>query len=132
MTSNVSRPVGRVPLPADFAERVIGRVAKIERRRSIRRRALATTAVLSIFLVVVFTWHYPLISSTRASVAQPSPTGSALANSTLRGSEAAYGLGQEQPVVDLLLPDGYIVTNFVYSSSESGWHAYDSWWGSSS
>jgi hypothetical protein len=133
MTSNVSRPERRVRLPADFAERVIGRIEKIERRRSIRRRALATTAALGISLVAVFTWRYPSIWSPRASIAQqPPPAGSAIANASLRSPEPAYGLGQEQPVVDLLLPDGYMVTNFVNSSGESGWHSYDSWWGSSS
>ena len=132
MTSNVSRPVGRVRLPADFAERVIGRVEKIQRRRSIRRRALATTAVLGISLVAVFTWRYPSIWSPRASIAQPPPAGSAFANATLRSAEPADGLGQQPSVVDLLLPDGYVVTNFVTSSGEAGWHSYDSWWGSSS
>ena len=132
MTSRVWRPVGRVRLPADFAEQVIGRVEKIERRRWIRRRAFATSAVLGLSLVVLFTWHYPLIWSPRASIASSSPPTSAVANSSPRGPEPAYGLGQEQPVVDLLLPDGYMVTNFVNSSDESDWHAYDSWWGSSS
>ena len=132
MTSNVSRWDRRVRLPADFAKRVIGRVEKIQRRRSIRRRALATSLVLGISLVAVFTWRYPSIWSPRASIAQPPPAGSAIANASLRTPEPAYGLGQEQPVVDLLLPDGYVVTNFVNSSGESGWHSYDSWWGSSS
>ena len=132
MTSNVSRAVPRVRLPADFAARVIGRVEKFERRRSIRRRAFATTAVLGIALGAVFTWRYPSIGSPRPSIAQASPAGSTFANAPLRGPEPAYGLGQEQPVVDLLLPDGYVVTNFVDSSGESGWHSYDSWWGSNS
>jgi len=132
MTSNVSRPVRRVRLPADFAERVIGRVEKIERRRSFRRRTLPTTAVLGIALVAAFTWHYPSIWSPQPSIAQPSPAGSAFANATLRGPVPASGPGQEQPVVDPLLPDGYLVTNFVNSSGESGWHSYDSWWGSNS
>lgn len=132
MTSNLSRPVPGVRLPADFAERVIGRVEKIERRRSIRRSALATTAVAGIALAAVFTWRYPSTWSPPASIARPSPTGSAFANAPLRGPEPAYGLGQEQPVLDLLLPDGYVVTNFVDSSGESGWHSYDSWWGSNS
>lgn len=132
MTSRVWRPVRQVRLPADFAEQVVGRVEKIERRRSIRRKALATTAVLGISLVTLFTWRYPLASIPPPSIAQPSPPSSALANSSPRGPEPAYGLGQEQPVVDLLLPEGYMVTNFVDSSGESGWHSYDSWWGSSS
>jgi len=132
MTSKVSRPVPRVRLRADFAKRVIGRVEKIERRRSIRRGALATTAVLGIALGAVFTWRYPSIGSPRPSIAQASPASSAIANATSRNPEPAYGLGQEQPVVDLLLPDGYMVTNFVNSSGESGWHSYDSWWGSNS
>jgi hypothetical protein len=132
MTSNVSRPDRRVRLPADFAERVIGRVEKIERRRSIRRTALATTAVLGISLVTLVTWRYPWLSISPASTAQPSPASAALANASRRGPEPAYGLRQEQPAVDLLVPDGYVVTNFVDSSGESGWHAYDSWWGSSS
>ena len=132
MTSNVSRPVRRVRLPADFAERVIGRVEKIERRQSIRRRAFATSVVLGISLVAVFTWRYPSIWSPRPSSAQLPPGGSAFANAPLRSPEPAYGLGQEQPVVDLLLPEGYVVTNFVNSSGESGWHSYDSWWGSNS
>jgi hypothetical protein len=132
MTWNVSRPLRRVWLPADFAERVIGRVEKIERRRSIRRRALATTAVLGFSLVAVFSWRYPSIWSPRPSIAQPSAPGSAFANAALRGPEPASGLRQEQPVVDPLLPDGYVVTNFVNSSGESGWHSYDSWWGSNS
>jgi hypothetical protein len=132
MTSNPSRPVPRVRLPADFAERVVGRVEKIERRRSIRHRAFATTAVLGIALGAVFTWRYPSIGSPRPSIAQASPAGSTFANAPLRGPEPAYGLGQEQPVVDLLPPDGYVVTNFVDSSGESGWHSYDSWWGSNS
>ncbi|MBV8137696.1 MAG: hypothetical protein JO121_19020 [Deltaproteobacteria bacterium] len=132
MTSNLSRPVPRVRLPADFAERVVGRVEKIERRRSIRRSALATTAALGIALAGVFTWRYPSIWSPPPSIAQPSPVGSTFANASSRGTEPAYAVGQEQPVVDLLLPDGYVVTNFVESSGESGWHAYDSWWGSSS
>ena len=132
MTSRVWRPVHGVRLPADFAEQVIGRVEKIERRRSLRRKALATTAVLGISLVTLFTWRYPLVSIPPASIAQPPPTGSAIAQSGPRGPEPAYGLGQEPPAVDLLLPDGYVVTNFVNSSGESGWHSYDSWWGSSS
>jgi len=132
MTSKVSRPLGRVRLPADFAQRVVGRVEKIERRRSIQRRALATTGVLGITLVAVFGWHNPSTWSERPSIAQPSPAGSGFANAVSRRPEPAYGLDQEQPVVDLLLPDGYMVTNFVNSSGESGWHAYDSWWGSSS
>jgi len=132
MTSNVSRAVPRVRLPADFAERVIGRVEKVERRRSIRRSALATTATLGIALAAVLTWRYPSTWSPPASIAQPAPAGSAFANAPSRGPEPAYGLGQEQPVVDLLLPDGYVVTNFVDSSGESGWHSYDSWWGSNS
>jgi hypothetical protein len=132
MSSKVSRPVRRVRLPADFAKRVVGRVEKIERRRSIRRRALAATAVLGIALVAVFSSYYPSSWSQRSSIAQLSPAGSGFANPTLRGPEPTYGLGQEQPVVDLLLPDGYMVTNFANSSGESGWHSYDSWWGSSS
>jgi hypothetical protein len=132
MTSKVSRPFGPVRLPADFAQRVVGRVEKIERRRSIQRRVLATTGVLGITLVAVFGWHNPSTWSERPSIARPSPAGSGFANTVLRSPEPAYGLGQEQPVVDLLLPDGYMVTNFVNSSDESGWHAYDSWWGSSS
>jgi hypothetical protein len=132
MTSNVSYAVRRVRLPANFAERVIGRVEKIERRRSIRRRALATTAVLGIALGALFIWHYPSMWSPPASIAQPSPAGSAFANATLRDPAPAYAPGQEQPVLDLLLPDGYMVTNFVNSSGESGWHSYDPWWGSNS
>jgi hypothetical protein len=132
MTSNVSRPVGRVRLPADFAERVIGRVEKIERRRSIRRRAFATTAVLGIALGAVFTWRNPSMGSPRPSISQASPAGPAFANATLRDPQPAYGAGQEPPVLDPLLPDGYTVTNFVNSSGESGWHSYDSWWGSNS
>jgi len=132
MTSNLSRAVPRVRLPADFAARVIGRVEKFERRRSIRRRAFATTAVLGIALGAVFTWRYPSIGSPRPSLAQASPAGSAFANTTLRDPEPAYGAGQEQPVLELLLPEGYMVTNFVNSSGESGWHSYDSWWGSNS
>jgi hypothetical protein len=132
MTSNVSRPADRVRLPADFAERVIRRVEEIERRRSIHRRMLATTAVLGISIAAVFTWRYPVIWSPRPSIAQASPAGSALADSTLRGPDPAYAPAQEQPVMDLVLPDGYMVTNFVNSSDESGWHSYDSWWGSNS
>jgi hypothetical protein len=133
MASNLSRPVPRVRLPAEFAERVVGRVEQIERRRSMRRGAFATTAVLGTLLAAVFTWRYPSTWwSPPASIAQPSPAGSAFANAPLRGPEPAYGVGQEQPVVDLLLPDGYVVTNFVDSSGESGWHSYDSWWGSNS
>ena len=132
MTSKVSRPVRQVRLPADFAKRVIGRVEKIERRRSIRRRVLASTTVLGIALVAVFSSHYSPSWSQRSSIAQLSPAGPGLANATSRGPEPSYGLGQEQPVVDLLLPDGYMVTNFANSSGESGWHSYDSWWGSSS
>ena len=132
MTSKVARAVPRVRLSADFAKQVVGRVERIERRQSIRRRALVTTSVLGISLVALSIWHYTLISSPRAPIAQLSPPGTALAASSSRGPEPAYGLGQEQPVVDLLLPDGYMVTNFVDSSGESGWHSYDSWWGSSS
>lgn len=130
MTSNVSRPVPGARLPADFAGRVIGRVEEIEHQRSIRRRMLATTAVLSLSLAAVLTWQYPLISSPRSSIAQSAPADSAFAKSTLPGPEPAYPVVQEQPVVDLTLPDGYLVTNFVNSSGESSWHSYDSWWGS--
>jgi hypothetical protein len=132
MTSNLSRAVAGVRLPADFAGRVIRRVEKIERRRSIRRRAFATTAVLGIALGAVFTWRYPSIGSLQPSIPQASPAGPAFANATLRDPQPAYGAGQEQPVPYPLLPDGYTVTNFVNSSGESGWHSYDSWWGSNS
>src|SRR5215469_4738597 len=131
MTSKVSRTLPRVRLPADFAKQVIGRVERIERRQSIRRRALVTTSIVGISLVGLFTWRSPLISSPWASIAQLSPPSTASANLSPRGTESV-GLGQQQPVVDLLLPDGYMVTNFANSSGESGWHAYDSWWGSSS
>ena len=132
MTSRVWPPTPRVRLSAEFAERVIGRVEKIERQRSIQRRALATTAVLGISLIAVFTWRYPSRWSPQPSIAQLTRAGSGFANATLRSPEPTYGLGQEQPVVDFLLPDGYVVTNFVNSSGESGWHSYDSWWGSNS
>jgi hypothetical protein len=132
MTSNISRPVGRVRLPADFAERVIGRVERIERRRSIGRRAFASTAVLGIALGAVFTWRYPSIGSPRPLIAQASPAGSAFANATSRDPQPVYDAGHEQSVPDPLLPDGYTVTNFVNSSGEPGWHSYDSWWGSNS
>jgi len=131
MTSKVSRAVPRVRLPADFAKQVIGRVERIEHRQSIRRRALGATSLLGISLVALFTWRYPLISSPRASIAELSPPSTALANLSPRDAEPV-GLGQEEPVVDPLLPDGYMVTNFVNSSGESGWHSYDSWWGPSS
>jgi len=132
MTSNVSRALPRVRLPADFAGRVIGRVEEIEHQRSMRRRILSTTAVLGISLAAVLTWRYPLLPSPQSSIAQSAPAGSALASSTLPPPEPTYPLVQEQPVLDLTLPDGYLVTNFVNSSGESGWHSYDSWWGSNS
>ena len=113
-------------LPADFAPRVIERVSRIKRRRTLRRRAIAVSALLAIAVGAFLGERHELAAPFQPTVALQSPS------TTSSSNEAVSYQEQAQPAINMFLPDTYLMTNFEDSTGESSWHSYDSWWSSNS
>ena len=126
------RAASNALLPPDFAPRVVQRVSRIKRRRTLRRRALAAVGVLTVGLGAFVAQRHASLATLQPQVALQSPNGGNPGAVSAVNEEPVSYQEQSQPPVNLFLPDTYLMTNFEDSTGEPSWHSYDSWWGSNS
>jgi hypothetical protein len=131
MKINQSTATNRL-LSEDFARRVVQRVSRIKRRRTVRRRAIAVTAVMALGLGAFFAERHGSIAPPQPTVALQTPRSSNLTGDDGAKEQPAAYQEQAQPPINMFLPDTYMMTNFEESTGESSWHSYDSWWNSNS